>query len=56
MTVDVNKEDERKIENAHRLVREIFPNIIGSFEFHLHPEQKKAIYKLVLHGFVRPKE
>jgi len=49
-------EDEKKIEQAHRLIKKVFPNITGSFEFHLQPEQKKVIYKVVSHGFVRPKE
>ena len=49
-------EDDKKIEKAHRLIKEVFPNITGSFEFHLHSEQRKCIYKVVSHGFVRPRK
>lgn len=35
-------EDEKKLIQACKLVKEVFPNMLGNIKFNLHPEREKV--------------
>ena len=52
MTAD----DEKKIEKANRLIKEVFPNMCGNVRFNLHPERVKVNVNVEYSVWIEPKD
>ena len=42
MIVDITTEDKKKLIQACKLVKEVFPNMCGNVNFNLHPDRQKV--------------
>lgn len=47
-------EDEKKLIKACKLVKEVFPNMLGNIRFNLHPEREKVNYNVEYSGLIDP--
>ena len=49
-------EDKKKLIQACKLIKQVFPNMCGNIKFHLHPEQQKVIIGVDYSVMIQPKE
>jgi len=49
-------EDKKKLIQACKLVKEVFPNMCGNIRFNLHPEREKVNYNVGYSGIIDPDE
>ena len=48
--------DKKKLIQASRLVKEVFPDMCGNVKFNLHPEREKVNYNVEYSVMIDPKE
>ena len=49
-------EDKKKLIQACKLIKQVFPNMCGNVKFHLHPEQQKVIVGVDYSVMIQSKE